>query len=115
MPHLAKLLQVLFACCSRPTAVNLSDAAQKLSATASKAAAASKADAASVVSTVVDRCEAMLKEDVLANKVASAGVTFCKSCFIFICIPDAFSNCVESDAAGYWATWARGHTESTKG
>ena len=61
----------LFLLCSRPTAVNLFDAAQKLSDVADKAAAEPFADSSSVVKTVVDKCEAMLQEDVQANKVAS--------------------------------------------
>ena len=56
--------------CSRPTAVNLSDAAQKLSVVADKAASAPGADASSVVETVVAKCETMLEEDVQANKVS---------------------------------------------
>lgn len=55
--------------------MNLSDAAQKLSATAKKAALAPGADATSVVGTVVDKCEAMLKEDVQANKVVEASLS----------------------------------------
>ena len=49
--------------------MNLSDAAHKLSAVADKAASAPGADALSVVETVVAKCEAMLEEDVQANKV----------------------------------------------
>ncbi|KAL0035512.1 hypothetical protein WJX77_010043 [Trebouxia sp. C0004] len=64
--HIKKQLDYLVT--SRPTAVNLSDAAQKLSLIATKAAEARKADASSVVLTVVDKCEIMLKEDVQANK-----------------------------------------------
>lgn len=52
--------------------MNLSDAAQKLSAVADKAASAPGADASSVVETIVAKCEAMLKEDVQANKVPPA-------------------------------------------
>lgn len=57
------------ACCSRPTAVNLSDAAHKLCAVAEKAASASGADASAVIDAVVESCEAMLEADVLANRV----------------------------------------------
>ncbi|DBB14334.1 TPA: hypothetical protein ACH3X3_004644 [Trebouxia sp. C0006] len=64
--HIKKQLDYLVT--SRPTAVNLSDAAQKLSLIATKAAEGPKADASSVVLTVVDKCEVMLKEDVQANK-----------------------------------------------
>lgn len=64
--HIKKDLDYLMT--SRPTAVNLFDAGQKLSVVADKAAAAAGADAASVVDTVVKTCEAMLKEDVQANK-----------------------------------------------
>lgn len=51
--------------------MNLSDAAHKLCAVAEKAASASGADASSVVDAVVAKCEAMLEEDVLANRVAA--------------------------------------------
>ena len=50
--------------------MNLSDAAHKLCAVAEEAASASGSDASSVVDTVVAKCEAMLEEDVLANRVA---------------------------------------------
>ncbi|KAL3137231.1 hypothetical protein ABBQ32_006781 [Trebouxia sp. C0010 RCD-2024] len=53
---------------SRPTAVNLSDAAHKLCAVAEKAASASGADASAVIDAVVESCEAMLEADVLANR-----------------------------------------------
>lgn len=51
--------------------MNVSDAAHKLCAVAEKAASASSADASSVVDAVVAKCEAMLEEDVLANRVAA--------------------------------------------
>lgn len=51
--------------------MNLSDAAHKLCAVANKAASISGADASSVVDAVVAKCEAMLEEDVLANRVAA--------------------------------------------
>ena len=51
--------------------MNLFDAAQKLSDVADKAAAEPSADSSSVVKTVVGKCEAMLQEDVQANKVAT--------------------------------------------
>ena len=70
------MYSVGFALCSRPTAVNLFDAGQKLSVVADKAAAAAGADAASVVDTVVKTCEAMLKEDVQANKVVTSSLNW---------------------------------------
>lgn len=56
---------------SRPTAVNLSIAAEALKALAAERAAAEGATAASVTGAVVDACEAMLHDDVAANKVGT--------------------------------------------
>ena len=97
--------------CSRPTAVNLADAAEKLSLIATKATKAPKADASSVVLTVVDKCEIMLKEDVQANKVATAGAlkTQYKCCHITV------HHAVLHYPAGHRATWAQGHSKSTSG
>lgn len=58
--------------CSRPTAVNLADAAQRLSKLAADAAAQSDATAESVTMAVVEACEAMLRDDVEANRVGGA-------------------------------------------
>jgi len=54
---------------SRPTAVNLFDAVRRLSAVASTAASQSNATGSSVTEAVVSSAEAMLKEDVEANKI----------------------------------------------
>lgn len=54
---------------SRPTAVNLFDAVRRLSAVASTAASQSNATGFSVTEAVVSSAEAMLKEDVEANKI----------------------------------------------
>jgi len=112
--HIARTrqLQLMSASCSRPTAVNLSDAAQKLSLIATKAAEAPKADASSVVLTVVDKCEIMLKEDVQANKVATAGALNTQyKCYHIIIVNHA----VLHYPAGHRATWAQGHSKSTSG
>lgn len=53
---------------SRPTAVNLADAADKLKAVAAKSAAASGATAESVVADVISAAEAMIQEDIEANR-----------------------------------------------
>ena len=66
-------LHQLTACqsvCSRPTAVNLSDAAQKLSSLAGKAAAQG-ADGQQVAQTIIRACEVMLHDDVAANQVGA--------------------------------------------
>lgn len=72
--------------CSRPTAVNLADAAQRLSLLASEAAAAPGATAAAVTMAVVEACERMLRDDVEANKVGwkfkSVGFAACLLCAI---------------------------------
>lgn len=57
------------AVCSRPTAVNLFDAANKLAEVVKQAKSGTSATASGVVSAVIETCEAMLKEDVHANKV----------------------------------------------
>jgi len=54
---------------SRPTAVNLFDAVRRLSTVASTAASQSNATGSSVTEAVVSSAEAMLKEDVEANKI----------------------------------------------
>jgi 5-methylthioribose kinase len=54
---------------SRPTAVNLFDAVRRLSTVASTAAAEANATGSSVTEAVVSSAEAMLKEDVEANKI----------------------------------------------
>jgi 5-methylthioribose kinase len=53
---------------SRPTAVNLFEAVRRLSTVASTAAAETNASGSSVTEAVVSSAEAMLKEDVEANK-----------------------------------------------
>ena len=66
-------LHQLTACkylCSRPTAVNLSDAAQKLSSLAGKTVAQG-ADGHKVAQTVIKACEVMLHDDVAANQVGA--------------------------------------------
>ena len=55
--------------CSRPTAVNLSEAAKKLTARAKASAAAQDSSAAKVRDDVASCCEAMLETDINANKV----------------------------------------------
>lgn len=55
--------------CSRPTAVNLKDSADKLTVVTQRAAAAQGATPQSLAATVIDACEAFLPEDVAANKV----------------------------------------------
>ena len=56
--------------CSRPTAVNLSDAAQKLSSLARKTVAQG-ADGRQVAQTIIQACEVMLHDDVAANQVGT--------------------------------------------
>ncbi|KAK9102419.1 hypothetical protein Sjap_019673 [Stephania japonica] len=64
---------------SRPTAVNLSDAAEKLKAVASKAALTA-ADARSVFQTYIEAAEIMLEDDVASNKaIGSYGASFLRS------------------------------------
>ena len=91
--------------------MNLSDAAQKLSLIATKAAEAPEADASSVVLTVVDKCEIMLKEDVQANKVATAGTLKTQ----YKCYHMIVDHAVLHYLAGHRATWAQGHSKSTSG
>lgn len=59
--------------CSRPTAVNLSIAAEALKRLAGEEAGRAGATAASVTAAVVAACQAMMAEDVAANKVGEAG------------------------------------------
>ena len=91
--------------------MNLSDAAQKLSLIATKAAEAPKADPSSVVLTVVDKCEIMLKEDVQANKVATAAAPNSQ----YKCYRMIVDHAVLYYPAGHRATWAQGHSKSTSG
>lgn len=91
--------------------MNLSDAAQKLSLIATKAAEGPKADASSVVLTVVDKCEVMLKEDVQANKVATAGQLQTQ----YKCYHMIVDHAVLHYPAGHRATWAQGHSKSSSG
>ena len=66
-------LHQLTACqsvCSRPTAVNLSDTAQKLSSLAGKTVTQG-ADGHQVAETIIKACEVMLHDDVAANKVGA--------------------------------------------
>ena len=55
--------------CSRPTAVNLADTAQKLSSVARDACGEHGASAVTVTQAVVAACEAMLQADIAANQV----------------------------------------------
>ena len=57
--------------CSRPTAVNLSDAAHKLGSLAQQKAAESNSNGNSVTVAVIEACKQMLQDDVAANKVPS--------------------------------------------
>ena len=66
LPQLTPLQSV----CSRPTAVNLSDAAQKLSSLAGKMVAQG-ADGHRVAETIIKACEVMLHDDVAANQVGT--------------------------------------------
>ena len=66
LPQLTTLQPV----CSRPTAVNLSDAAQKLSSLAGKTVAQG-ADGHRVAETIIQACEVMLHDDVAANQVGT--------------------------------------------
>lgn len=59
-------------CCSRPTAVNLSDASNKLHTVLDRAAGAPDATAATVVDAVVVYAEAMMADDVAANRAIGA-------------------------------------------
>lgn len=62
---------------SRPTAVNLSDAATKLKEIISKAAAAAASEANSVFQVYIEAAEIMLKDDVATNKaIGSYGASF---------------------------------------
>ncbi|KAL3330034.1 hypothetical protein AABB24_034077 [Solanum stoloniferum] len=64
---------------SRPTAVNLSDAAVKLKEVISKAAATAK-EANSVFKAYIEAAEVMLEDDVTSNKaIGSYGASFIKS------------------------------------
>ncbi|GAB4820785.1 hypothetical protein N2152v2_007831 [Parachlorella kessleri] len=65
--HIASQLDYLVT--SRPTAVNLQDAAQRLSRLAGEAAKAPGASPQSVTLAVVEAAERMLKDDVEANKM----------------------------------------------
>lgn len=65
--HCASKLGVF---CSRPTAVNLSDAAQRLTKLASNSAAQKDSTPESVTIAVVEACEKMLSDDVAANQVS---------------------------------------------
>ena len=56
-------------CCSRPTAVNLGEAAKRLQALAKRASAGQGADGPAVSAAVAAACEAMLAEDITANQV----------------------------------------------
>ena len=103
--------------------MNLFDAAQKLSDVADKAAAQPSADSASVVKTVVGKCEAMLQEDVQANKVATpAGMLLTVPA---ICI-QAAAKCSSLGTyysifhhfrviAGHRKAWSTRHPTSTTG
>ena len=87
--------------------MNLSDAAQKLCAVAEKAASVSGADASSVVDAVVAKCEAMLEEDIYANRVAASTSTY-------------FQHSRPSDRqnmspAGHRQAWRGGFAESATG
>lgn len=55
--------------CSRPTAVNLSDAAHKLGSLAEERAAESSSSGQHVTKAVIEACKQMLLDDVEANKV----------------------------------------------
>ena len=55
--------------CSRPTAVNLSDAAQKLGRLAVNKAAETGSNAQSVTDAVIAACKEMLADDIAANQV----------------------------------------------
>lgn len=55
--------------CSRPTAVNLADAAHKLGLLASQAAQQPAATGLSVAQAVIKACKQMLVDDIAANKV----------------------------------------------
>lgn len=68
-PALLPTLNLPTRLCSRPTAVNLSIAAEALKSLAAEAAGRQGATATSVTTAVVDACEAMLHDDVAANKV----------------------------------------------
>ena len=87
--------------------MNLSDAAQKLCAVAEKAASVSGADASSVVDAVVAKCEAMLEEDVFANRVAASTCVY---------IEHSPSNDHQHmSPAGYGQAWCGGFAESATG
>ncbi|KAK9149230.1 hypothetical protein Scep_007987 [Stephania cephalantha] len=74
---LAKRLDYLVS--SRPTAVNLSDAAEKLKAVVSKAAL-TVGDSRSVFQTYIEAAETMLEDDVASNKaIGSYGASFLRS------------------------------------
>lgn len=62
---------------SRPTAVNLSDAARRLKLLATRASSSAPPPTAqSIVTTIIEACEHMLEEDVAANKAMGvAGAT----------------------------------------
>lgn len=99
-------------CCSRPTAVNLSDAAHKLCTVADTAASAPGADAAAVVDAVVASCEAMLEADVLANRVALTLARFS----LKLAMPQTMSRTLRvCYHAGFRQTWCGGFTESVAG
>ena len=71
--HVCSSLQLndhLFFTCSRPTAVNLADAAQKLGDIAHAAAAKQGASGTTVAGAVITACEQMLHDDVTTNKVS---------------------------------------------
>lgn len=71
---IAKKLEYLVS--SRPTAVNLSDAATKLKEVVSKAASA-LSDATAVIESYVEAAELMLEDDVASNKaIGSYGASF---------------------------------------
>lgn len=71
---IAKKLDYLVS--SRPTAVNLSDAASKLKEVVSKTASASS-DAMAVIQSYVEAAEVMLEDDVASNKaIGSYGASF---------------------------------------
>lgn len=57
------------AACSRPTAVNLQIAATRLSAVARKEAAVEGGSGLSVAVAVISAADAMMKDDIAANKV----------------------------------------------
>lgn len=67
--HITQQLDYLVT--SRPTAVNLSIAAAALSQLAASKAAQPGASAAGVTGAVADACEAMLRDDVAANRVGT--------------------------------------------